>query len=186
MHMIENPNPDPAASSPKLWGGRFDAAPDSLMEQFNASLPFDQALWAADIRGSQAYARALARAGLISLAERDQLLAGLDAVAEEWARGVFAPHAGDEDIHTAVERRLGELIGGVAGKLHTGRSRNDQVKLTSWPRRCATCRRPSSRWLRRISLCSCPARRTCSPRSPYASAIGRSASSGCGSATMNA
>ncbi|MFZ2420142.1 MAG: argininosuccinate lyase, partial [Anaerolineae bacterium] len=74
-----------------------------------------------------AYARALARAGLISLAERDQLLAGLDAVAEEWARGVFVPHAGDEDIHTAVERRLGELIGGVAGKLHTGRSRNDQV-----------------------------------------------------------
>ncbi|MGB3059133.1 MAG: argininosuccinate lyase [Anaerolineae bacterium] len=125
--MIENQNPDPAASSPKLWGGRFDAAPDSLMEQFNASLPFDQALWAADIRGSQAYARALARAGLISLAERDQLLAGLDAVADEWARGVFVPHAGDEDIHTAVERRLGEVIGGVAGKLHTGRSRNDQV-----------------------------------------------------------
>ncbi|MGB3219283.1 MAG: argininosuccinate lyase, partial [Anaerolineae bacterium] len=98
-----------------------------LMEQFNASLPFDQALWAADIRGSQAYARALARAGLISLAERDQLLAGLDAVAEEWARGVFASRPGDEDIHTAVERRLGEVIGGVAGKLHTGRSRNDQV-----------------------------------------------------------
>lgn len=127
MHMVENSNPNPAASSPKLWGGRFDAAPDSLMEQFNASLPFDQALWAADIRGSQAYARALARAGLISLAERDQLLAGLDAVADEWARGVFAPHAGDEDIHTAVERCLGEVIGGVAGKLHTGRSRNDQV-----------------------------------------------------------
>ncbi len=125
--MIENQNPDPAASSPKLWGGRFDAAPDALMEQFNASLPFDQALWAADIRGSQAYARALARAGLISLAERDQLLAGLDAVAEEWARGVFASRPGDEDIHTAVERRLGEIIGGVAGKLHTGRSRNDQV-----------------------------------------------------------
>ena len=127
MHMTQNRTLPPASSSPKLWGGRFDAAPDSLMEQFNASLPFDQALWAADIRGSQAYARALARAGLISLAERDQLLAGLDAVAEEWARGVFVPHAGDEDIHTAVERRLGEIIGGVAGKLHTGRSRNDQV-----------------------------------------------------------
>lgn len=127
MHMTQNRTLPPASSSPKLWGGRFDAAPDSLMEQFNASLPFDQALWAADIRGSQAYARALARAGLISLAERDQLLAGLDAVADEWARGVFVPHAGDEDIHTAVERRLGEIIGGVAGKLHTGRSRNDQV-----------------------------------------------------------
>lgn len=127
MHMTQNRTLPPASSSPKLWGGRFDAAPDSLMEQFNASLPFDQALWAADIRGSQAYARALARAGLISLAERDQLLAGLDAVAEEWARGVFASRPGDEDIHTAVERRLGEVIGGVAGKLHTGRSRNDQV-----------------------------------------------------------
>ncbi|MFZ1553292.1 MAG: argininosuccinate lyase [Anaerolineae bacterium] len=125
--MTQNRTLPPASSSPKLWGGRFDAAPDSLMEQFNASLPFDQALWAADIRGSQAYARALARAGLISLAERDQLLAGLDAVAEEWARGVFASRPGDEDIHTAVERRLGEVIGGVAGKLHTGRSRNDQV-----------------------------------------------------------
>ncbi|MFZ1238557.1 MAG: argininosuccinate lyase [Anaerolineae bacterium] len=125
--MTQNRTLPPASSSPKLWGGRFDAAPDSLMEQFNASLPFDQALWAADIRGSQAYARALARAGLISLAERDQLLAGLDAVADEWARGVFVPRAGDEDIHTAVERRLGEIIGGVAGKLHTGRSRNDQV-----------------------------------------------------------
>ena len=117
----------PAPISSKLWGGRFDAAPDALMERFNASLPFDQALWAADIRGSQAYARALARAGLISLAERDQLLDGLDAVADEWARGVFAVQAGDEDIHTAVERRLGELIASVAGKLHTGRSRNDQV-----------------------------------------------------------
>ncbi|MFZ1266974.1 MAG: lyase family protein, partial [Anaerolineae bacterium] len=73
--MTQNRTLPPASSSPKLWGGRFDAAPDSLMEQFNASLPFDQALWAADIRGSQAYARALARAGLISLAERDQLLA---------------------------------------------------------------------------------------------------------------
>ncbi|MFZ2618718.1 MAG: argininosuccinate lyase [Anaerolineae bacterium] len=125
--MTQNRTLPPASSSPKLWGGRFDAAPDALMEQFNASLPFDQALWAADIRGSQAYARALARAGLISLAERDQLLAGLDAVAEEWARGVFASRPGDEDIHTAVERRLGEVIGGVAGKLHTGRSRNDQV-----------------------------------------------------------
>jgi len=61
------------------------------------------------------------------LAERDQLLAGLEAVADEWARGAFVTQPGDEDIHTAVERRLGELIGPTAGKLHTGRSRNDQV-----------------------------------------------------------
>ena len=116
----------PAPISSKLWGGRFDAAPDALMEQFNASLPFDQALWAADIRGSQAYARALARAGLISLAERDQLLDGLDAVADEWARGVFAVQAGDEDIHTAVERRLGELIGSCL--LYTSPSPRDRTR----------------------------------------------------------
>ena len=66
--MTQDRTPIPTPPSSKLWGGRFNAAPNALMEQFNASLPFDQALWAADIRGSQAYARTLARAGLISLA----------------------------------------------------------------------------------------------------------------------
>ncbi len=127
MPSESNQSPTPGPQSARLWGGRFDAAPDALMEQFNASLPFDQALWTADIRGSQAYARALTRSGLISLKERDQLLDGLDAVANEWAQGIFVVRPGDEDIHTAVERRLGELIGSTAGKLHTGRSRNDQV-----------------------------------------------------------
>ncbi len=111
----------------KLWGGRFTGSTDPLMEQFNASISFDQRLWAADIRGSQAYARALAKAGLLTEAEATQLVQGLDAVAAEWASGEFAIEEDDEDIHTANERRLTQFVGPVAGKLHTGRSRNDQV-----------------------------------------------------------
>ncbi len=111
----------------KLWGGRFSGETDPLMEAFNASISFDKRLWQADIRGSQAYARGLARAGIITPEEADILVAGLAQVAEEWAAGRFVIQPGDEDIHTANERRLGELVGDVAGKLHTGRSRNDQV-----------------------------------------------------------
>jgi argininosuccinate lyase len=111
----------------KLWGGRFEGTSDELMERFNASITFDWRLWAADIKGSIAYARALERAGLLTAAERDRLIQGLEAVAREFEAGQFEIKPSDEDIHTAVERRLGELIGEVAGKLHTGRSRNDQV-----------------------------------------------------------
>ncbi|MFN8491230.1 MAG: argininosuccinate lyase [Caldilineaceae bacterium] len=111
----------------KLWGGRFTGKTDPLMEQFNASITFDKRLWAADIQGSQAYARAIARAGIITDAEAKQIVDGLDQVAQEWQAGQFGIQPGDEDIHTANERRLTELIGAVAGKLHTGRSRNDQV-----------------------------------------------------------
>jgi len=111
----------------KLWGGRFEGQTDELMWQFNASIAFDQRLYAADVRGSVVYAKALARAGLITATERDALVEGLDAVLAEFEAGTFAFEPGDEDIHTAVERRLGELAGPVAGKLHTGRSRNDQV-----------------------------------------------------------
>ncbi len=84
-------------------------------------------MYAADIKGSVAYAAALVRASLITESEAAELSAGLRRVLTEFERGVFEPWPGDEDIHTAVERRLGELIGPVAGKLHTGRSRNDQV-----------------------------------------------------------
>ncbi|MBM4465396.1 MAG: argininosuccinate lyase [Chloroflexi bacterium] len=111
----------------KLWGGRFEGTPDELMERFNTSIGFDWRLWAADIEGSMAYARALERAGLLTADERDRLIQGLEAVAREFEAGEFEIKPSDEDIHTAVERRLGELIGEVAGKLHTGRSRNDQV-----------------------------------------------------------
>lgn len=110
-----------------LWGGRFEGETDALMRQFNDSFGFDRRLYAADIQGSIAYAGALAEAGLISDTERDQLVNGLHQVGAEFAEGTFEPADGDEDIHTAVERRLGELVGHVTGKLHTGRSRNDQV-----------------------------------------------------------
>jgi len=111
----------------KLWGGRFGDSVDAGMERFNASIGFDWRLYAADIAGSIAYARALQRAGLLTEDERDRLIAGLGGVQREFAEGVFQINLSDEDIHTAVERRLGELVGEVAGKLHAGRSRNDQV-----------------------------------------------------------
>jgi argininosuccinate lyase len=97
------------------------------MRRFGDSMAFDQRLYAADIQGSIAYAGALERAGVITSAEREQLVGGLKQVLGEFEGGTFEVQPGDEDIHTAVERRLGELIGAVAGKLHTGRSRNDQV-----------------------------------------------------------
>ncbi len=110
-----------------LWGGRFSGALDARMKQFNDSINFDMRLWDADIRGSIAYAQALARAGVITRHECQRLVKGLRQVHEEFAQGQFAVQPTDEDIHTAVERRLKELVGEVAGKLHTGRSRNDQV-----------------------------------------------------------
>lgn len=111
----------------QLWGGRFTGKTDELMEKFNASLKFDKRMAKHDIMGSKAYAKAIAQQGLLTNTELNNLLNGLDLVAEEWANGSFIAIASDEDIHTANERRLGELIGSVAGKLHTGRSRNDQV-----------------------------------------------------------
>jgi argininosuccinate lyase len=114
-------------SSTKLWGGRFTGAMDALMKQFQDSISFDIHLWDADIRGSIAYAGALADAGVITKAEAAKLVKGLRAVREEFVQGAFVVQPDDEDIHTAVERRLKEIVGEVAGKLHTGRSRNDQV-----------------------------------------------------------
>jgi argininosuccinate lyase len=111
----------------KLWGGRFSEQPDALAHQLNASLLFDQRLWREDIRGSVAWANALAQAGVLTPVEAVQITAGLQQVHDEFAAGAFSFAPGDEDIHTAVERRLTELIGPVGGKLHTGRSRNDQV-----------------------------------------------------------
>ena len=110
-----------------LWGGRFTTVTDDLMRRFGDSIGFDWRMYAADVRGSIAYTAALARAGLITAEEHDQLVAGLEQVRAEFEAGTFQVKPGDEDIHTAVERRLSELVGPVAGKLHTGRSRNDQV-----------------------------------------------------------
>ncbi len=112
-----------------LWGGRFQGDTDALMARFNASLPFDWRLWDSDITGSVAWARAICRAGLLAPSERDMIVVGLEALRAEIAADPPAAFAGasDEDIHSYVERRLTEAIGPLAGKLHTGRSRNDQV-----------------------------------------------------------
>jgi argininosuccinate lyase len=110
-----------------LWAGRLTSATDDLMASFNDSIGFDRRMYAVDIRASIAYARALLAAELITAEEHDQLASGLEQVRAEFDAGTFEIMPGDEDIHTAVERRLGELVGPVAGKLHTGRSRNDQV-----------------------------------------------------------
>ncbi len=111
----------------KLWGGRFDQPTDPRMDQFNKSIDFDVRLWEVDILASQAYANAICEAGVLSEEERDQIITGLDRIVEEWLDDRFVIRQEDEDIHTAIERRLTELIGPTAGKLHTGRSRNDQV-----------------------------------------------------------
>ncbi|NLG51315.1 MAG: argininosuccinate lyase [Chloroflexi bacterium] len=110
-----------------LWGGRYRGVTDELMWAFNASIAYDRRLAQVDIRGSMAYARALERAGVLPHEEVRAITDGLQLVADEFDRGEFRFAPTDEDIHTAVERRLGEMIGPVAGKLHTGRSRNDQI-----------------------------------------------------------
>jgi argininosuccinate lyase len=97
------------------------------MEKFNESISFDKRMWKEDLNGSVAYAKAIAKAGIITADESTLLVEGLEKVREEWANGTFAIKAGDEDIHTANERRLTEIIGPTGGKLHTGRSRNDQA-----------------------------------------------------------
>ena len=119
-----------APGAVRLWGGRFSgtSSVDPRMDKLNQSLPFDKRMFAEDVLGSQAYAKALNRCGLLQDSECDEILSGLDSVREEWQQQHFKIAPGDEDIHTANERRLSELIGSnIGGKLHTGRSRNDQV-----------------------------------------------------------
>ena len=110
-----------------LWAGRYEAEAAESLRKLNDSLPFDKRMYASDIACSIAYARALAQAGVLTDDEAATIAAGLEQVRQEFDAGTFAIAHGDEDIHTAVERRLGELVGAVSGKLHTGRSRNDQV-----------------------------------------------------------
>lgn len=115
----------------KLWGGRFTKATDSSAHQYNASLPFDQRLFEVDITASVAWAKALVGAGVLTEPEMETIVAGLEQVRSQFRSevedGSIAAEAADEDIHTLVERRLTEIAGPVGGKLHTGRSRNDQV-----------------------------------------------------------
>ncbi|MGQ9531384.1 MAG: argininosuccinate lyase [Desulfotomaculales bacterium] len=111
----------------KLWGGRFTKETDPLVDRFQASLPFDRRLFRHDIRGSQAHARMLARVGLLTEEEAAAIVTGLAAVEEDIAAGRAVLRPEDEDIHTNIERLLYAKVGPPAGKLHTGRSRNDQV-----------------------------------------------------------
>lgn len=113
-----------------LWGGRFSAAPTGELERFGASLPFDKRMWRQDIRGSKAHAAMLAHQGVISQQDADAIRAGLDDIAAQIERGEFTFDVDrDEDIHMAIERVLTENIGAAGGRLHTGRSRNDQTAV---------------------------------------------------------
>jgi argininosuccinate lyase len=110
-----------------LWAGGFAGPPDPAMWAYTSSLAVDRRLWRQDVAGSRAHVRALVAAGVLDDGEGKLLLDGLAEVARELTAGSFAFTAADEDVHTAVERRLTELVGPAGGKLHTGRSRNDQV-----------------------------------------------------------
>ncbi|CAK9803173.1 Argininosuccinate lyase [Anthophora plagiata] len=111
----------------KLWGGRFIEDTDPRLHDLNASIGLDKRMYAEDIEGSVAYARAIHAAHLLSDEELRVIVDGLKKVKAEWEKNQFAIHVADEDIHSANERRLSELIGDAAKKLHTGRSRNDQT-----------------------------------------------------------
>ena len=111
----------------KAWGGRFAATPDARLEAFNASVGFDVRLVREDIRGSVAHVRMLGRQGIVAVEEAAAIEDGLWRVWDEVEAGAFVLTVADEDVHTGVERRLRELVGPVAGKLHTARSRHDQV-----------------------------------------------------------
>ena len=113
----------------KMWGGRFKAGPDEVMAEINASIGFDKRLFAQDIAGSKAHAAMLAKQGIISKADAAKIRRGLEAILAEIEQGKFKFSRALEDIHLNVESRLKDLIGPAAGRLHTARSRNDQVAV---------------------------------------------------------
>jgi len=113
----------------KLWGGRFERGPSEIFERFSNSLGFDRRLLEADIQGSQAFARALERAGILSPSEREAIVAAFEQIRQESRQPSFWEGAQDEDVHTLVIRKLKEKTGPLADKIHTGRSRNEQVSL---------------------------------------------------------
>jgi argininosuccinate lyase len=119
--------PRAEAKANKMWGGRFKAKPSAIMEEINASIGFDRRLYAQDIRGSKAHAEMLAKQDIISKSDAAEIRRGLDQVQAEIEEGKFTFSRALEDIHMNVESRLKELIGEPAGRLHTARSRNDQV-----------------------------------------------------------
>jgi len=136
------------AGSTKLWGGRFSGATDPNVERFSASVHFDKALARYDLRGSIAHAQMLGHTELIPLADVETLVAGLRAIEAEIEAGTFPFDPALEDIHMNIESRLREQIGPVAGRLHTGRSRNDQVATDTALYLRETC------WAAQMSLLS--------------------------------
>ena len=114
-------------SSNSMWGGRFAEGPSAIMREINASIPFDKALWREDIAGSRAHVAMLAKQGIVSAEDAATIDSGLQQIAEEYERGGVPEDWDLEDIHMTVEARLTEIVGAVAGRLQTARSRNDQV-----------------------------------------------------------
>src|SRR6516225_7594021 len=113
--------------SNKMWGGRFGESPDAVMDEINSSIDFDRHLYRHDIAASKAHAVMLAKQGIISTHDAASIAQGLDTILSEMESGTFSFSRALEDIHMNVESRLAELIGPAAGRLHTARSRNDQV-----------------------------------------------------------
>jgi argininosuccinate lyase len=113
----------------KLWGGRFEKGPSEIFERFSSSLAFDRRLIDADLRGSKAWARALERVGILSAEERAALVEAFEQIDIDSREPGFFEGASDEDVHTLLIRKLEERVGGLAEKIHTGRSRNEQVSL---------------------------------------------------------
>ncbi|MBW8617584.1 MAG: argininosuccinate lyase [Hyphomicrobiales bacterium] len=113
--------------SNQMWGGRFQSGPDAIMEDINASIEFDKALWRQDIAGSKAHVAMLGKQGIIEAKDAEEISKGLDKVADEIASGAFTFSRALEDIHMNIESRLADVVGPAAGRLHTARSRNDQV-----------------------------------------------------------
>src|SRR3954447_6850542 len=113
--------------SNKMWGGRFASGPDAIMEEINASIDFDRHLYRQDIAASKAHAAMLAKQGIITAQDAKKIAHGLDTILSEIEAGGFEFKRALEDIHMNVESRLAELIGPASGRLHTARSRNDQV-----------------------------------------------------------
>ncbi len=130
--MAKKPASKPASTASKsnqMWGGRFTERPDAIMEAINASIGYDRKLYTQDIAGSKAHAAMLADKGIISSGDAKAITKGLDTISSEIEKGEFEFSAALEDIHMNIEARLSDLIGPAAGRLHTARSRNDQVAV---------------------------------------------------------
>ena len=125
--MSDSPTFNQRGSSNQMWGGRFLSGPETIMEEMNASIDFDQYLYSQDIAGSRAHVLMLEKQGLISPEDTRSILRGLESILSELESGTFKFSRQLEDIHMNIESRLENLIGPAAGRLHTARSRNDQV-----------------------------------------------------------